>query len=352
MDRPHQAARGALGRLARLGHHYQRDEVIKFADFTPADSTRLAGEIKPPPRRRSSSCSAASTIGRKRRRAERRPPAGHTCPDSAGCSMADMAAEDQLALCWTDPSRCSASASGIIRSLYQLRRVDPAFCGEHASGVVCAPRRMPRRRRKWRVGARREDRVPARPAPPDESHRLQARRAARRRWWCWDPKDRIWERPRAGTPLEARPHDSVEGSLLGACPLHGPSDRTVRARHPGVRVIVHPRSRNGTSSRLPTSTGSTASSRTVGKACRVDLGGRHGNPSRINRLARGVEPRRAPLARPVRLHLLDDVPRLAESPALGARGARPEGQVHNRIRRAGRPKHWTKVALDRMLSIS
>src|SRR6187549_860015 len=39
------AARAALGdRLVILGHHYQRDEVIRFADYT-GDSFKLAGQI-------------------------------------------------------------------------------------------------------------------------------------------------------------------------------------------------------------------------------------------------------------------------------------------------------------------
>ncbi len=42
------AAKAALGdRLVILGHHYQRDEVIKFADYT-GDSLKLAP--RPPPR--------------------------------------------------------------------------------------------------------------------------------------------------------------------------------------------------------------------------------------------------------------------------------------------------------------
>src|SRR5205814_1657481 len=45
MDARITAARQALGRrVVILGHHYQRDEVIKFADYT-GDSYKLAGEI-------------------------------------------------------------------------------------------------------------------------------------------------------------------------------------------------------------------------------------------------------------------------------------------------------------------
>ena len=45
MDARIAAARSKLGnRLVILGHHYQRDEVIRFADYT-GDSFRLASQI-------------------------------------------------------------------------------------------------------------------------------------------------------------------------------------------------------------------------------------------------------------------------------------------------------------------
>ena len=54
------AAKEALGsRVFVLGHHYQRDEVIQFADVT-GDSFKLASR-RPPGRTRSSSSSAACT---------------------------------------------------------------------------------------------------------------------------------------------------------------------------------------------------------------------------------------------------------------------------------------------------
>src|SRR5207237_6589895 len=64
MDARIAAARRTLGRrLVILGHHYQRDEVIKFADYT-GDSYKLAQQIgrHPTPR---SSCSVACTSWRR-----------------------------------------------------------------------------------------------------------------------------------------------------------------------------------------------------------------------------------------------------------------------------------------------
>ena len=49
MDRRIAVARATLGRrLVILGHHYQRDEVIKFADYT-GDSYKLAGQVSKHP---------------------------------------------------------------------------------------------------------------------------------------------------------------------------------------------------------------------------------------------------------------------------------------------------------------
>src|SRR5919107_5128908 len=100
MDERIAAAKRTLGsRVVILGHHYQRDEVIKFADFT-GDSLKLSR--------------AAAT----KHQAEfivfcgvhfmaesadilRAPHQKVVLPDlAAGCSMADMAAPDQLEMAW------------------------------------------------------------------------------------------------------------------------------------------------------------------------------------------------------------------------------------------------------------
>jgi quinolinate synthase len=149
MDARIAAAKHTLGdRLVILGHHYQRDEVIKFADFT-GDSLKLAR--------------AAASRGKAEFivfcgvhfMAESAdvlcaPHQKVVLPDlAAGCSMADMAAGDQLDICWREmkemgvavdsPSDSSndGGRAGVIPVTYINSSADiKAFCGEHG-GIVC-----------------------------------------------------------------------------------------------------------------------------------------------------------------------------------------------------------------------
>src|SRR5689334_408306 len=102
MDERIAAAKRTLGdRVVILGHHYQRDEVIKFADFT-GDSLKLA--------RAAASRGAAEYIVfcgvhfmAESADIVCAPHQKIILPDlAAGCSMADMAAGDQLDMCWRE----------------------------------------------------------------------------------------------------------------------------------------------------------------------------------------------------------------------------------------------------------
>ena len=102
MDARIAAARRALGgRLLILGHHYQRDEVIKFADAT-GDSFRLARQIASHPDADyivfcgvHFMAESADVLAAPRQQV--------ILPDlAAGCSMADMVAPDQLESCWEE----------------------------------------------------------------------------------------------------------------------------------------------------------------------------------------------------------------------------------------------------------
>src|SRR6476659_6831272 len=135
MDARIAAARAGLGnRVVILGHHYQRDEVIKFADYT-GDSYKLSQQVsKHPDAEFIVFCGvhfmaeSADVLS-----------AAHQqviLPDlAAGCSMADMADLEQLEMCWTDLA--AMGVTGIVPVTYINSAASiKAFCGERG-GVVC-----------------------------------------------------------------------------------------------------------------------------------------------------------------------------------------------------------------------
>src|SRR5881628_2075541 len=102
MDTRIAAARQKLGtKLVSLGHHYQRDEVIRFADFT-GDSFKLSRQIASRP---DADFIVLCGVHFMAESADVlcAPHQQVILPDlAAGCSMADMAAPDQLEMCWEE----------------------------------------------------------------------------------------------------------------------------------------------------------------------------------------------------------------------------------------------------------
>src|SRR5438046_5104502 len=102
MDQRLAAAKARLGRRAViLGHHYQRDEVIKFADYT-GDSFKLARQVAAHPDAEfivfcgvHFMAESADVLSADHQQV--------ILPDlAAGCSMADMAGPEQLDNCWRE----------------------------------------------------------------------------------------------------------------------------------------------------------------------------------------------------------------------------------------------------------
>src|SRR3954454_25017851 len=136
MDARIAEAKRTLGeRVVILGHHYQRDEEIRFADYT-GDSLKLAR--------------AAASRGKTNFivfcvvhfMAEstdilRGPHQKVVLPDlAAGCSMADMAAPDQLDICWRELDGMGVDVKGLVPVTYiNSSAAIKAFCGSHG-GVV------------------------------------------------------------------------------------------------------------------------------------------------------------------------------------------------------------------------
>src|SRR5688500_19250176 len=135
MDARITAAKARLGsKLVVLGHHYQRDEVIKFADHT-GDSFRLARQIANRPDAEFIVFCGVHFMAES---------ADVLCaphqqvilPDlAAGCSMADMADPEQLETCWEELQQMGIT--GVVPVTYiNSAAAIKSFIGERG-GTVC-----------------------------------------------------------------------------------------------------------------------------------------------------------------------------------------------------------------------
>src|SRR6476659_4227625 len=134
MDDRITAAKDALGTdLVVLGHHYQRDEVIRYADFR-GDSYKLSQQAANAGGRYIVFCGvhfmaeSADILAR--------PGQVTILPDlNAGCSMADMAEITQVEDCWEQLMR--AGLTNDAGHLHELDGCDQGFlrrtrrCGMH-----------------------------------------------------------------------------------------------------------------------------------------------------------------------------------------------------------------------------
>lgn len=130
------AAKKILGkRLAILGHHYQRNEVFKHADFT-GDSLKLSQLAATTDAEYIIFCGVhfmaevADIVTDGKRTV--------MLPDlAAGCSMADMANLVKVKKCWDEISQILDPDEKVTPVTYINSAADlKAFCGNHG-GIVC-----------------------------------------------------------------------------------------------------------------------------------------------------------------------------------------------------------------------
>ena len=144
LDRWITTAKEQLGERVRiLGHFYQRDEIVKFADFV-GDSFMLAQAAKQHPEAEAfvfcgvhfmaETADILST-----------PEQSVILPNlAAGCSMADMATIEQVEVCWRELTAVLDDESGGAEGLQSVIPVTymnssaaiKAFCGRNG-GIVC-----------------------------------------------------------------------------------------------------------------------------------------------------------------------------------------------------------------------
>ncbi|WP_338695795.1 quinolinate synthase NadA [Streptomyces sp. Q6] len=233
------AAKEKLGdKVFVLGHHYQRDEVIQFADVT-GDSFKLARDAAARPEAEYivfcgvhfMAESADILTGDEQK---------VVLPDlAAGCSMADMATAEQVAECW-DVLTEAGIAESVVPVSYMNSSADiKAFTGKHG-GTICTSSNA-ERALNWAfeqgepgatkvlflpdqhlgrntavrdLGMSLDDCVVYNPHKPNGGLTVEQLRAAKMILW--------------------RGHCSVHGRFS----LESVED--VRARIPGVNVLVHP----------------------------------------------------------------------------------------------------------------
>ena len=235
------AAKEAMGeRLVILGHFYQRDEVVKHADFV-GDSFQLANAALTRPDAEAIVFCGVHFMAETADILSR-PDQSVILPNlAAGCSMADMADADSVTDCWeqleelfgTEPD--DAGRQPVIPVTYMNSSAAlKAFCGRHG-GIVCTSSNAATVL-EWAF--ERGQRVLFFPDQHLGRNTAKAMGVSLDRMPMWNPHKVL------GGSTEQELLDSRVILWHGFCSVHKRFTvnqiEKARADYPGVRVIVHP----------------------------------------------------------------------------------------------------------------
>lgn len=347
MDDRIAAARAKLGGEAIiLGHHYQRDEVIRFADAT-GDSYKLSKIASQTQSRYVIFCGvhfmaeSADVLGASGQQV--------ILPDlNAGCSMADMAEIGQVEDCWETLEETGADLEQVMPVTYMNSSAAiKAFCGERG-GLVCTSSNA-RSAFEWAFARRQK--VLFLPDQHLGRNTAYAMGIPLNEMVVWDPH-------RIGGGIDAAEIKRARVILWkGHCSVHqrflpGHVD-AVRATYPGIQVIVHPECRwevcqkadaLGSTERLSKIVESAPGGSSFAVGTEIHL---------VNRLAKRFAPEGK------KVITLDDTGclcttmyRISPQHLAWALENLTEGRVVNHIKVRDDVKYWARVALDRMLEIA
>jgi quinolinate synthase len=231
------AAKEALGdRVFVLGHHYQRDEVIRFADVT-GDSFKLARDAAARP---GAEYIVFCGVHFMAESADilTSPDQIVVLPDlAAGCSMADMARLVQVEDCW-DALAAAGIAESVVPITYMNSSADiKAFCGRHG-GAVCTSSNADVAL-EWAFGQ-----VPHAKVLFLPDQHLGRNTAVLKLGLTLD-ECVVWDPRRLGGGVA--PEELAAARMIlwkGHCSVHGRFSPDVvdelRRKRPEVRVLVHP----------------------------------------------------------------------------------------------------------------
>jgi quinolinate synthase len=338
-------ARARLGATTViLGHHYQRDEVVRFADYT-GDSYKLSQNAAATGAKYIVFCGvhfmaeSADVLAR----------AGQQVilPDlNAGCSMADMAEISQVEDCWDALERLGLAHETIPVTYINSTASIKAFCGERG-GLVCTSSSA-KSAMEWAFA--RGNRILFLPDQHLGRNTGYAMGIPLDEMAVWDPwalqGGQTKEKLAASRVLLWKGHCSVHQRFL---PSHVDQ---VRAKYPGIQVIVHPECRFEVCQKAD-ALGSTE--RLIALVEQAPAGSMFAVGTEIhlvNRMAKRFA------AQEKRVITLDDTGclcttmfRISPQHLAWVLENLAEGHVVNRIRVRADVKRWARVALDRMLEM-
>jgi quinolinate synthase len=336
------AARAKLGRdVVILGHHYQRDEVVKFADFR-GDSLKLSYQAADADGRYIVFCGVhfmaeSADILRREHQAV-------ILPDlNAGCSMADMADIGQVEACWSELSSLG-DLKGIPITYMNSTAAIKSFTGEHG-GAVCTSSNAAA---VMRWAYERGEKVLF--LPDEHLGRNTAFRMGipLDQMIVWDPYQEFGgnspEAIRAARVILWKGYCSVHQRFT---PQHV---ERVRREHPGIRVIVHPECRF----EVTQAADQIGSTEGIIKAIAESPAGSQWAVGTeihlVSRLSKEM-PHHKVMSLDPNVCVCTTMFRITPQHLLWALENLVAGNVVNRISVDERTRHFARVALDRMLSL-
>jgi quinolinate synthase len=345
MDERIAEARVKLGATTLLlGHHYQRDEVIRFADAT-GDSYKLSRIATESDAKYIVFCGVHFM-------AESADILSHSgqqviLPDlNAGCSMADMAEISQVEACWEAIEALGLDGETIPLTYMNSTAAIKAFCGEKG-GLVCTSSNA---RAAFEWAFERGKRILFLPDQHLGRNTGFEMGIPLNEMTVWDP----W-----GLQGGQTKQSLAQSRIIlwkGHCAVHQrflPSHvDAVRAKYPGIQVIVHPECRFevcqkadalGSTERLIALVEQAPEGQMFAVGTEIHL---------VNRMARRFAEQGK------KVITLDDTGclcttmyRISPAHLAWALENLVEGRVVNRIQVRASVKRWARVALDRMLEV-
>jgi len=343
LDQRIAAARTKLDKdVVILGHHYQRDEVVKFADFR-GDSLKLSQQAAETDAKYVVFCGVhfmaeSADILRRGNQIV-------VLPDlSAGCSMADMADIGQVEACWRELQSVTDTSQIIPVTYMNSTAAIKSFTGEHG-GSACTSSNAPAVM-TWAF--ERGEKVlflPDEHLGRNTSYRMGI---PLDEMIVWDPYEELG----GNTPEAIRKAKVI--LWKGYCSVHqrfAPEHvAKVRRENPGIRVIVHPECRFEVA-QAADEIGSTEGIIRAVKASPPRTSWAVGTEIHlVNRLSKELKDHRVisldssvcvctTMFRITPLHLLWALENLAD------------GRVVNQISVDERTRKYARAALDRMLAL-